>query len=147
MKRLFAGLFILGCGLAPAALSAGDAAEQIKALLERIRKNDDRAVPALARHGAAAVPGLIEILKEGNAEVQVHAMAALGQIGPAAKKAVPVLSEGLTESADDMLAAHAAEALGRIGEASVPVLVTVLEKGKPERAVFAARAIAQIGPA
>ena len=126
----------------------GDDAAAIKGLLERLRKGgDDRVAAALARHGAAAVPGLIEVLKEGNAEVQIQAMSALGQIGPAAKAAVPVLSEGLTETSDDKLAAASAQALGRIGAAGMPVLLIVLEKGKPERAVLAARAIEKVGPA
>src|SRR6516165_4754800 len=148
MKRAFVVAGLLAVFAFSALSRGGDDAAAIKGLLERLRKGgDDRVATALARHGAAAVPGLIEVLKEGNAEVQIQAMSALGQIGPAAKAAVPVLSEGLTETSDDKLAAAAAQALGRIGEASVPVLLTVLEKGKPERAVYAARAIEKMGPA
>jgi HEAT repeat protein len=147
MRRFIVFSVLLAMGIAPAALPAGDDAEAVKGLLQRLRKGDERAVPALVRHGEAAVPGLIEVLKEGNAEVQGNVMTALGQIGPAAKAAVPHLAEGLTESSNDVLAAQAATALGRIGAASVPELVKVLNKGAKGRAVLAARAIAQIGPA
>jgi HEAT repeat protein len=146
MKRMAIGLLALGLCLLPALARAGGEADAIKALLQRLRKGDSRVVPALAKHGAAAVPGLVEVLKEGNPDVQVHAMAALGQIGPAAKSAVPVLAEGLHESSNDMLATQAAVALGRIGGPAVAELVIALEKGKPERAVVIARAIEQIGP-
>jgi HEAT repeat protein len=146
MTKLTACSLALALMLVPA-LRAGDDAAAIKTLLQRIRKGDDRAVPPLVRHGAAAVPGLIEVLKEGNPEVQGNVMAALGQIGPAAKAAVPELAEGLAESSNDVLAAQAATALGRIGAASVPDLVKVLNKGAKGRAVLAARAIKQVGPA
>jgi hypothetical protein len=68
MTKLTACSLALALMLVPA-LRAGDDAAAIKTLLQRIRKGDDRAVPPLVRHGAAAVPGLIEVLKEGNPEV------------------------------------------------------------------------------
>src|SRR5260370_35858528 len=120
MRRFFSFSLVLAVCLAPVAVPAGDDAEAVKALLERIRKKDERAIPALAKRGAAAVPGLIEVLKEGNAEVQPLVMQALGQIGPAATAAIPHLAEGLTQSPNDVLAAQAATAPGRIEPAAVP---------------------------
>ncbi len=147
MIRLTICGLVLTLGVAPAMLQAGEDAEAVKRLLERLRKKDDRVVPALVRHGAAAVPGLVAVVKEGNAETQGIAMDALGRIGAAAKDAVPVLGEGLAESSNDALAAQAAQALGKIGPAAVPELIRVLEKGTAGRTILAARAIAQIGPA
>src|SRR2546429_512421 len=118
MKRLAACFLVLALCPVSAMLRAGEDDEAIKRLLERIRKGDGRVVPALAKHGAAAVPGLIDILKEGNADIQGNAIETLGQIGPAAKKAVPLLAEALTEGNNSVLAAQAAQALGRIGPAA-----------------------------
>jgi HEAT repeat protein len=144
MKRLTIAVFAF-C-LVPALLSAGENDAAIKTLLARLRKGEARVVPAIAKHGAVAVPGLMEVLKEGDAAVQANAMQALGLIGPAAKAAVPILAEGLTETTNEGLAEQAAQALGRIGEPAVPVLRRVLENGPPQRAAMAARAIVHVGP-
>jgi HEAT repeat protein len=146
-KRLATGFLIIALGVVTTALQAGDDAEAVKRLLERLRKNDDRVVPALVRHGAAAVPGLIAVIKEGDSPIQGIAMDALGRIGPAAKEAVPILAEGLTGTSNDQIAAQAAQALGHIGAAAVPELVKVLDKGPATRSVLAARAITHIGAA
>jgi HEAT repeat protein len=145
MKRLTIAVFAF-C-LVPALLAAGDNDAAIRTLLGRLRKGEARVVPAIAKYGAAAVPGLMEVLKEGDAAVQANAMQALGQIGPAAKAAVPILAEGLTETTNEGLAEQAAQALGHIGEPAVPVLRRVLENGPPQRAAMAARAIVHVGPA
>jgi HEAT repeat protein len=147
MRRFVPCLLVFGLFPISAMLQAGEESDAIKNLLARIRKGDSRVVPALAKHGEKAVPGLIAILKEGNPSVQVPAMDALAQIGPAAKEAVPLLAEAMTEGTDDKLASHAAQALGHIGAAAVPELVNVLEKGNAKRVVMAARAVAQVGPA
>jgi HEAT repeat protein len=146
MKRLSACVLLAGLFTIAAVSQAGDESEAIKNLLIRIRNGDGRVVPALAKRGAAAVPGLIAILKEGNVNAQMPAMEALGRIGPSAKEAVPLLAEAMTEGTDDKLAAQAAQALGQIGAAAVPELVKVLEKGEAKRVVMAARAIVTIGP-
>jgi HEAT repeat protein len=145
MTRLTACLLLLGWFVIAGFVQAGDD-DAIKNLLSRVRKGDGRLVPALAKHGAKAVPGLIEILKDGNPSTQVPAMQCLGLIGPAAKEAVPLLAEAMTESSEDKLAAEAARAMGRIGTAAVPELLKVLDKGTPKRVVMAAGAISQIGP-
>jgi HEAT repeat protein len=146
MKRYLAFALVITVLPTAVAVRAGDDAAAVKNLLGRLRKGDERVVPALARHGATAVPGLIEVVKEGNAPVQGLAMDALGQIGPAAKDAVPILAEGLAESSNDALAVQAARALGKIGAASVPELLKVLDKGTPNRTILVAQAIEMIGP-
>jgi HEAT repeat protein len=66
--------------------------------------------------GAAAVPALMKALQEGNPSVRVYAAQILGEIGPAAKDAVPALEATLP---DPSLRAQAETALQKIrGQAS-----------------------------
>jgi HEAT repeat protein len=85
---------------------------------------------ALARVGEPAVPALLKILTGPDGDMRVCAAYALGEIGPAARAAVPSLIRAI-EHADpkqeepEILVLYAIRALGRIGpeaRAAVPAL-------------------------
>jgi len=80
--------------------------------------------------GAAnAVPALIAVLKDGDADVRWAAAKALGNIGPASQPAIHDLIGALKDSNDKVRAAAAA-ALGGIGadpELSAPALIEALK--------------------
>ncbi len=130
------------------------AAPLVPALLERL--DDPRAsfahffiVPALGKIGAVhprVVPTLIELHKKR----LVHGAAAraLGQIGPPAKDAVPLLKETLRGARGDYWGGTA-EALARIGpvdDALVRTITDGLTGGYYTKRVGAARAVAALGP-
>jgi HEAT repeat protein len=63
---------------------------------------------------APAVPALIEALDDAEASVRFPVTVALGEIGPAAKAAVPRLKKMMEEEINDEIAAAARRALRRI---------------------------------
>ena len=63
---------------------------------------------------APAVPALIEALDDPEATVRFPVTVALGEIGPAAKAAVPKLKQMMDEEINDEIAAAAKRALRRI---------------------------------
>jgi HEAT repeat protein len=122
----------------PALMAAlGDDCETVKGL----------AVWALGRIGGKAVPPLIALLDDDN--LQDTAIAALGDIGPAARPAVHSLVELLrkpgisTERASDIILA-----LSRIGpaaEEAATTLLQILADEKSDLRPYAAWALGQIG--
>lgn len=107
-------------------IRAGSSAEAIDALTgqsERARKD---AVRSLLKDGSAAVPALIEALKNDNAAVRTQAMLVLGRMGPTAKDAFAVLEQALVDP-DPQVAHTAAMALASIDrQAAVWALEKVL---------------------
>lgn len=93
-------------------------------LLVKLMKDSDpgvqmRVLNAIAEAGEAAVPGLIEALK--NDEVTYWACVVLRDIGPAAKAAVPALAETLKDPRPDVRL-QAILALGAMKEAAFPAV-------------------------
>jgi HEAT repeat protein len=78
-----------------------------------------RVLNAVSEAGKAAVPGLIEALK--NDEVAYWACVVLRDIGPAAKAAVPALAEKLNNPRPD-IRMQAILALGAMDDAALPVV-------------------------
>ncbi len=106
-----------------------------------------KAVAVLSRFGSRGVPILVKVLKnDRDYTVRVVAAASLGEIGPAAKNAVPALVQALSEK-DREMRKHAATALYMIGPAAVPGLVEALRDNNQEVGVWAATALGWIGPA
>lgn len=92
----------------------------------------------------AAIPYLVEALKDENVVIRERAARTLAALGPYAKAAVPVLIEALK---DDAVAWLAIDALGEIGpgaQAAVPELVSLL--GKRHITIPAHAALVKIGP-
>ena len=91
----------------------------------------------------------IEVLKDKDVRVRNAAAFVLGQIGPAAKDAVPALSEALKDK-EGYVRRAAVSALGRIGPAAkdaVPALMVALKHKNRRVRSYAANALGQIGPA
>jgi HEAT repeat protein len=78
-----------------------------------------RVLNAVTDAGPAAVPGLIEALK--NDKTAYWACVVLREIGPAAKDAAPALAEKLKDPEPE-IRREAVLALGAIGEAAIPAL-------------------------
>jgi HEAT repeat protein len=82
---------------------------------------------ALARMGPAGVPPLAEFARDKKGQPRLHAIIALGSMGPVAKQAVPILRDVLDDP-DPFTRHYAAEALGRIGaDVAIPDLVRLLQ--------------------
>ncbi len=89
-----------------------------RALRDREPAARTNAMKELADGGAEAVPVLVALLPEGragneDASARTAAVEALGEIGPAARDAVPALKKALYD-ADDGVRREAADALKRI---------------------------------
>src|SRR5262249_20895604 len=90
---------------------------------------------SLARVGGPAVPALIAILNGSDTSMRVCAAEALGEIGPAARAAIPLLIRAIEHPDDnphaDPLLFQAVRARGRIGPAAsvaVPILNGLLDR-------------------
>ena len=68
----------------------------------------------------------LQVLKDVEIDVRLHAARALGRIGPEAREAIPPLVETLNDENSD-LRAEAAEALGGIGQATEDVVLALNE--------------------
>jgi HEAT repeat protein len=93
-------------------------------LLSKLLEDSDpgvrmRILHAMAEAGPAAVPGLIEALK--NDKVAYWAIIVLREIGPAAKDAAPALAAKLKDPRPD-IRREAALTLGALNGAAIPVL-------------------------
>jgi hypothetical protein len=94
---------------------------------------------------AELLPVLREGLKTEAAEVAGIAADALGRIGPDAAPAIPDLRDSAMGEANGNLSAP--EALSKIGEAAIPALVEILERGESTCRWAAADVLGRMGPA
>jgi len=126
-----------------------DASDTVPLLLDALDDASGRlrftAASALGQiRSVDAVTALADrVQNDTSHSVRMHAIAALGSIGPAAKPAAPVLVAVFAQS-DDNLAGRAAQALGKMGK---PVLPKVLEASKnadSRTRAYAALALGQI---
>ncbi len=132
------GVYVLG-------QDDADVEENIGSFIEALKDEDRRtrdAIDALVQIGPAAVPGLVETLKDEDSRVAKLAALALFQIGPAA---IPALKEALKDE-DSHVAELAAYTLGRIGPIAVPALREVLNDEGGSFRFRAAWALGRIGP-
>ena len=94
---------------------------------------------------ADAVPALIEALDDEYSQVQQTAIDAIGKIGVGADVAIPAIIEKL-KIENWMLNQKVAKALTRLGDASVPFLIEVLETGDQNAKSWAMRSLREMGP-
>ena len=100
---------------------------------------------ALGPMGKDGVPPLVEFLKS-KSKNREFAAKALGEIGPNAKAAIPVLGK-LVDDSDEMLQSAATTALHNLGpEARLPALIGSLRDKNVEMRAKAARALGTMGP-
>jgi HEAT repeat protein len=91
----------------------------------------------------AAVPKLAPLLKDPKPAVRERAVHALGRIGPGAVDALPAVVDA-ARAADG--APAYGQALAEIGPKALPVLLGVLQKGKPEEGKWVMRVLHNFGP-
>jgi HEAT repeat protein len=90
-----------------------------------------------------------EQLTRPQPEVRLRAVAALAELGPAAKAAVPILAGTLRKDKDLQVRRAAAVALGQVGPdaaAAVPALTEALADADYDLVSHAARALGHVGP-
>ena len=109
-------------------------------------KNDDvrqAAADAVANFGGKAVRPLIGVVESSTPVARLAAIAALGKIGGDAKDAIPVLKAFLlgSEGHPNLVA----DALGKIGKASIPVLLEGVDSGKTTLREHCISALGHIG--
>src|SRR6516165_6643913 len=101
--------------------------------------------PGLSRpQSPKPVEVLTEALKDNDPSVRGAAIAALAQIGPGAKAAIPELTRVLMDS-DSGIGGLAASALGAIGKEAVPELLEAYKTGDPELRLRVLAALAPMG--
>ena len=129
-KRILGPLAAAVLFLAPRAWAqgAGSAKEPVsdgKTLSEWVADLKDGTAPqtrnaaayeisGMGPDAAPAVPALIKALEDPEPTVRFPVLVALGEIGPAAKAAVPKLKQMMDEEINDEIAAAAKRALRRI---------------------------------
>jgi outer membrane protein assembly factor BamB/HEAT repeat protein len=102
----------------------------------------------IRRIGPAAIPLLVEMLRDERASIRARAADAFIDLAPDSAMAQPALRRALTDE-DSMVAGDAARALGALGpraSPSVGALVRTLSHDDPYVRIFAAEALASIGP-
>jgi HEAT repeat protein len=98
---------------------------------------------------AGAVPVLAELLSDPDEKLRRGAAEFLGEMGPAARAALPALRAALADRAAAAVRVAAAEAVWRIdrdARAAVPALIAALRNRNDQFRDRAAAALGQIGP-
>jgi HEAT repeat protein len=105
-------------------------------------------VAATAR--AADLPLLMKQMNDPDADVRRAAARALGQMGPDATPAVPLLTAAVEKDRDLYVRRFSAQALGQIGpnaSSAIPALTSALKDEKKEMIEAAVTALGKMGPA
>jgi HEAT repeat protein len=106
----------------------------------RVRANVAAALGATGQPDKA-LPVLMSMLSNPDRGAGDSAATAIGEFGPAASPAIPLLVKQL----DSTYPHHAAGALARIGKAAVPALTTALSHANPRVRTAAADALGRVG--
>src|SRR5262249_34012586 len=117
LEEVLKGLVIMGQGATPALPGVVLCIERKRA--QKCRIDDKLAITALAAIGAVGVVPLIEQFKKS--EHDGRFLKALGDIGPSAAAAAPVLVDSLLDT-DRAVREEAARSLGKIGVKNKEVL-------------------------
>ena len=122
----------------------------VPALTARLKDREQpyRYAEALGGIGLPALPAIVQIIEDPSSPrmQRIYAVMVVGEIGPAAKDAVPLLNESLS---DAELVHMAVEALGKMGSAASAAVPRLIElKNNSEHRYTrqqAAKALVQIG--
>lgn len=112
--------------LGPAARSAANALVDL--LRDRLLKESE--IIAFGDNWVGAIPGLVNLLKDPDADCRKRALLALGQIGPTAESAVRPLIAALSDRDSDVRlgAAQVLERIGPQAAEAVPALIAGLHE-------------------
>jgi len=126
---------------------AGDPDKTISVLIGAFKdENDDvrqAAGESLSKFGKAAVPPLLDLLKQDNPNARLRAATSLGDIGSDAKDAAPLLKDLFLAQKSDG-AQHYANVLAKLGKAGLPALELGFKDSRPDVRQFSAQALAQL---
>lgn len=104
-----------------------------------------RAGQVLVSQGAAAVPELVKNFGKGKRELALWSASLLGQLGPAAESAVPVLARAAASS-DAAVAGQASLALTAVGAPAGLWLSAALGSANPSSRAGAAKVLSSMNP-
>ncbi|QDU60917.1 HEAT repeat protein [Planctomycetes bacterium Pan216] len=90
------------------------------------------------------VEGLMRDLQSKQVDLRQYGARRLGEMGPKAKRAIPLLAESLGD-ANQEVRRLSAQALASMGEEGMKPLITSLEKGYPETRVAACLGLGEMG--
>lgn len=102
----------------------------------------------IQRIGPAAIPLLVELLRDDSESIRRSAIDELIDLAPDTESIQPALRRALRDQ-DAAVAGDAARALGALGNRAIPsvaALVTTLSHEDPYVRIYAAEALASIGP-
>ena len=127
-----------------------DIEELIAGLREPSPAVASEASSRLKNRGAAAVPALLDVLRESDVKLRLRAIMVIKDIGTEllkeADKAIPVLVDTLGDK-DYTIALLASNSLASIGPPAVPALTDALERPVSQVRRLSAQALATMGPA
>jgi HEAT repeat protein len=104
---------------------------------------------AAARYGDAAVPSLIELLKQDDSQQRIAASLTVCAMGPQAKDVLPALTEALRSSDLDTrrpALMNALLCLGREAKPAMPLMIEFLDDQDFHTQYWACRVLGAIGP-
>lgn len=132
-----------------AVCSAATLAERLVSTEESVRDSSDSELGGLGDTAKAKlVPALTRSLKSKDPSVRYYAARAIGEIGPAARSAIPVLIKMMNDTGlDSNVGMAATDAFGRIGPEAIPYLMKALKDRDVETRSNAASALGDFGPA
>ncbi len=116
----------------------------MKELRDPSCENHKLAMQAIAKLGPDAVQPLMSSLSNEDNQVRRDAAYTLGEIGPDAAEAIPLLADAVRN--DSPIAQTSAEALGRIGKEAIPEIKELLGSNVYVHREMAAKALRYIGP-
>lgn len=105
-------------------------------------------IPIVGKMGAPAAPFLRDALRKADELKVWWVLEALGKLGPAARVALPELTEALKGSADPNNRARAAGVIGGLGlaaESAIPLLAEAMQAKEEIVSRYAAGALAKMG--
>jgi HEAT repeat protein len=113
--------------------------------LDGLRVYTAQAVWKITKKAEPSLSTLEAVLGQGNIEYRWAAAAFLGEMGPTARPAIPLLTQA-AHAADKDVASLSVQALAGIGAETLPMLTEVLTDATPTMRISAAVALGRLGP-
>ncbi|TPW21055.1 MAG: HEAT-repeat-containing PBS lyase [Elusimicrobia bacterium] len=127
-----------------------EAQKAVPALIQVLRNADDSLVNqvgyTLQTIGASAVPGITELLKDGNQKARLNAIGVLGRFGAAGAIATPLLISAMDDQNQEIrfAAVGVIAAIGPGAKAAIPRLIRGLDDPEPTIVTRSAIALGEI---